>query len=140
MPQEPERDGPPTRRDRPSTKLLFPRVLVIGTESHLRGQVIALLRARGIKAEPLDSGIGAMQKIGDEGLNTVLVMDQIDAMSQEKVVQLLRSNARTKDVGIIAFVDPRADPPEGIDKAFGKGTLSEITDLIVEVCERRASR
>ena len=57
MPQEPERDGPPTRRDRPSTKLLFPRVLVIGAESHLRGQVIALLRARGIKATRIAYGV-----------------------------------------------------------------------------------
>ncbi|MEK7073524.1 MAG: hypothetical protein AAB974_03755 [Patescibacteria group bacterium] len=140
MGQDSDRDGPWTRKERLSTKLIFPRVLIIGTETFLRNKVLDLLQARGIKTEALDSGIGATQKIADESLNTVVIMDLIDAMSPEAVIKLLRDNARTRDVGIIAFVDPRAEPPGGIDMSFGKGTLSNLTDVIVDVCERRAGR
>ncbi|TAK05175.1 hypothetical protein EPO33_04335 [Patescibacteria group bacterium] len=143
MEKSSDQDGPPTRRERPerpSTKLLFPRVLVVGTESHLRSKILGLLQARGFKAEALDSGIGAMEAISRESYNTVVVLDLIDAMSQEAVIRLLRGNARTKDLGIIAFVDPRAEPPEGVDTTFGKGTLSNLTDVIADVCEARAGR
>lgn len=134
------RDDPPTRRERPSTKLIFPRVLIIGAESFLRNKVVTLLQARGFKTETLDSGIGATKLITDESLNTVVLMDLIDSMSQESVIKLLRDNPRTKDIGIIAFVDPRAEPPSGVDTTFGKGTLSNLTDVIVDICEARARR
>lgn len=140
MGQDSDRDGSSTRGERLSTKIVFPRVLVIGTETFLRNQLIERVRTRGIKTEALDSGIGSLQKIVEESLNTVVIMDVIDAMSPESVIKLLRNNPRTQDVGIIAFVDPRAEPPEGADKTFGKGTLSSLTDVIVDVCEMRAKR
>lgn len=140
MGQDSNRDGPSTRGERLSTKLIFPRVLVIGTETRLRNLIIERVRFRGIVAEALDSGIGATQKITEESLNTVIVMDLIDAMSPESVIKLLRDNPRTQDIGIIAFVDPRAEPPSGVDTTFGKGTLSNLTDVIVTVCETRARR
>lgn len=141
MSNDSDSTDPPTKRKRPSVKFaaVTQRVLVVGVDSPLRAQMLDLLRARGIRAEAIDGGIGAMHKIAEDGINTVVVMDATGAMSQESVIKLLRGNARTAELAIVAFVgDPRAEPPEGIDAALGRGTLSGFTDVVVAAWRKRA--
>ena len=140
MKEDSDRAGRPVRKTRISTTFgtVLPRVLVVGTDTGLRTRVLATLQARGIVAEALGSGIGAMQKINDAKLDMALIMDLVDAMSPEAVIKLLRDNVRTRDMGIVCFVDPRSEVPAGVDGSIGHGTLGDLTDIIFAAWKKRA--
>ncbi len=126
------------RRERASQTVRLPRVLVIGRDLPVRQELLELFQARGIKAAAIESGIGAIQLIVGESLNMVVVLEIIDAMSPEAVVRLLRENARTAEVGVIAVIDPRSETLEGADRSVIRTeALDRMTDLVVDVFDRR---